>query len=114
MKLFTVTSLFLPLALAANLAILNSKEYLADVHGHILDQILSVRGTALVVNDLEHEFNTTLMTHEMLGLVKFHSGFVNRIGTLVLNEQKYKHIWLDAYVREKVDREMRPLSNLQT
>lgn len=73
-----------------------------EVFDRIVDQIHSVRGMEFELKDFEHEINTTVMTHVLQGKVKFHSGIVNRIEKFELNELKYKHVWLNEYVRKRV------------
>lgn len=95
----TIAIIFLLFAsVLANNEMLKSKDYLNDVFDIIADELLAISGTALTLEGFEEDFNITWMGQTFNGLVKFHSGFVNRIGKFRLNEQKYRHIWLDTMV----------------
>lgn len=88
--------------------VVEPKIYLAKIFDHVAAQLLAEPGT-LKLENFDGIFNTTLMAKSFDGTVKFHSGFVNRIGKFQLNEQKYKELWNDTMVKFKVSIERRIL-----
>lgn len=84
--------------LSCSADIVEPKKYLAEVFEKLTAKILAEPGTVLKLKDFESFFYTSLMNHVFNGTAKFHSGLINRIGKLWLNDQKYRNIWNDSVV----------------
>lgn len=77
--------------------VIEPKKYFEEIYDNLVAKLFAEHGTLKLI-DFDDILKISLMNKMLDGSVNFHSGFVNRIGKLELNEQKYKELWNDTHV----------------
>lgn len=85
-------------ASSCNRFVVDRKPYFVNIFNSLVSQ-LQDHGT-LTLDNFEEVLNVTLMSKIFDGTVKFHSGFVDRIGKFVLNSEVDSDVWNDTGVRK--------------